>query len=212
MFVLGVGFGVLLCALPALLLLKQKDVLFAIAVVLIVVEFVAGYRPGDIAVAGGAGVVVLIVAAIRLAPPGSVWARWAYDAPKRERARARITPQSPPVEPVASGAEPGIPPPVTVAVVVVAIGAMATALGSVFGLLVAGAMLSVLWLVRRGWRRGRVLAGAGAGALLVGLVVSLALPPLTNGEVIGIVGLVVLAAGLVLLWRKPVTRHLRDLP
>jgi hypothetical protein len=30
--------------------------------------------------------------------------------------------------------------------------------------------------------------------------------------VIGIVGLVVLAAGLVLLWRKPVTRHLRDLP
>ncbi len=208
-------------AFPVAVLLKQKYVLFVVGLAFVVfglLAFGGGSLPA-ITVAG-VGVLVWMVAAVRLAPPASRWAKQLYGATKAARARKRPAGAATRIlEEQHGSAEPEPAPPaapprlLTVAAVVTVVGFVVVgALGGVFGGIAPGAALPVLWLVRAGWRRGRtvvtVLAVLAAANTVYNLTAGGAAPaPFWIGLAVGVL---LLGGGLVPLYRNPVAAYLAD--
>lgn len=204
---------------PGVVLLKQKYVLFVVGLLLVVLgipEAATTTGPG----VTGIGLVVWIVAAVRLAPPASRWARQLYGPEKLARARERpagvatlMVAQQQEAEP--ADPEPGPPPAppptaLTVATVLAAVGLLVLGLGSGFslvGFMLAAAVAPVLYLVRTGWRRGRTVAVVVGGLFVVAVAVAFVLAGVV--PVVPVIGLLVSVAGLVLLHRDPADAYLR---
>jgi hypothetical protein len=166
------------------------------------------------------GVIVWIVAAVRLAPPASRWAKQLYGAEKAARARERPagvatrtwerkhgirTPESAPA--------PAPPRSLIVGSVVTVIGFVVVgALGGVAGGIAPGAAIPVLWLVRAGWRRGRtivtVLAVLAVANTVYNLTAGGAAPPPFWIAVAA--GVVLITGGLVFLYRNPTAAYLAE--
>lgn len=208
-------------AFPVAVLLKQKYVLFVVGLAFVIgglLAFGGGSLP-SIAVAG-VGVIVWIVAAVRLAPPASRWAKQLYGATKAARAMQRpagVATRMLEERHGSAGSEPapdGAPPrTLTVAAVLTVAGFVVVgALGGVFGGIAPGAALPLLWLTRAGWRRGRTVV-----TVLVVLAVANTVYNLTAGGAapapfwvaLG-VGVLLLGGGLVLLYRDPTAAYLAE--
>lgn len=208
-------------AFPVAVLLKQKYVLFVVGLAFVLggVLTVGGAGFLSIAVAG-VGQIVWVVAAVRLAPPASRWAKQLYGATKAARAMERpagIATRLLEEQHGSAGPEPApdAAPPrtLTVAAVVTVVGFVVVgALGGVFGGIAPGAAFPLLWLVRAGWRRGRTVV-----TVLAVLAVANTVYNLTAGGAapapfwVGLaVGALLLGGGLVLLYRDPTAAYLAE--
>ncbi len=208
-------------AFPVAVLLKQKYVLFVVGLAFVAGGVLAfGLDPLTTGAVAGIGVVVWVVAAVRLAPPASRWAKQLYGATKAARARERPAGaatrtfeerhRSARPEPAPAPAPPRA---LTVAAIVIVVGLVVVgALGGVAGGIAPGAALPLLWLVRAGWRRGRtivtVLAVLAVANTVYNLTVGGAAPaPFWIGLAVGVL---LLGGGLVLLYRNPSAAYLAE--
>lgn len=209
---------VVVWAFPTTVLLKQKYVLFVVGLAFVAGGVLAfGLDPLTTGAVAGVGIVVWIVAAVRLAPPASRWARQLYRGAKADRARERPAGAATRAWERKHGSTvpvsaPAVAPRVlTVAAVVTVLGFVVTgALGGVAGGIAPGASLPLLWLVRAGWRRGRTIV-----TVLAVLAVANTAYNLTAGGaapapfwVAFAAGVLLLACGLLLLHRDPVRTYL----
>lgn len=206
-------------AVPTVVLLKQKYVLFAVGLVIVLASLATVTVAGALSyAAAGVGLLVWIVAAVRLAPPASRWAKQLYGEAKAVKARERPagaattawerkhgirTPDHAPA--------PAPPRSLVVGAVLTVVGLVVVGvIGGVRGGIVPGAALPLLWLVRARWRRGRtivtVLAVLGVANTVYNLTAGGAAPaPFWIAFTFGVL---LLVAGLVVLYRALVGAYL----
>lgn len=154
--------------------------------------------------------VAWLVGAIRLARPGSLWARYLYDQRKMARADERF-PNEDPGWPVSRPDD--RPRELDVGFGFLVLSSVVMLVSGLLSSLVAGAYLLIALLTWRGWRAGRPTTAALAGLLVAGELVCAALAGGRDlawlaggvfGHPLAAAGITVLpaAAGLVLLWRS----------
>ncbi|TCK26138.1 hypothetical protein [Pseudonocardia endophytica] len=212
---------VVIWAFPSAVLLKQKYVLFVVGLT---------FAAGGVLTLNGAGVlsmtaivvglIVWIVAAVRLAPPASRWAKQLYGETKATTARERPAgattlkwerrhgQRTPVVAPA-----PAPPRPLVVGAALTVVGMIVVGtIGGVAGGVAPGAALPVLWLVRAGWRRGRMVV-----TVLAVLAVANTVYNLTGGGAAPLpfwiafaVGAVLIVGGQVLHYRNPTATYLAE--
>lgn len=207
-------------AFPTTVLLKQKYVLFVVGLAFVAGGVVAfGLDPLTTGAVAGVGIVVWIVAAVRLAPPASRWAKQLYRGAKADRARQRPAGAATRAwerkhgSTVPASTATVAPRVLTVAAVVVVLGFVVVgAFGGVAGGIAPGASLPLLWLVRAGWRRGRTIVTALAVFAVANTVYTLTAGGAAPAPFwVGLgVGVLVLGGGLALLYRRPVAGYLAD--
>ena len=211
---------IVIWAFPVVALLKQKYVLFVVGLAFVAGGVLAfGLEPLTTGAVAGVGLVVWIVAAVRLAPPASRWAKQLYGEAKAARARerpagaaTRAWEKKHRIAAPTSAATVG-PRALSAAAAVVELGFVVVgAVGVVAGGIASGAALPVLWLVRAGWRRGRTIV-----TVLAVLAAANTVYNLTSGGaaplpfwIVFAAGVLLLAGGQVFLYRNPTAAYLAD--